>query len=196
MDTYFTSDPHFDHFNMTCAPTSKNLCDRPFSSTQEMSEALVSFWNEVVKPIDEVYVLGDVCMGKINESLAWVGQLNGTKILLPGNHDRCWHHSEKKDWSKWIDRYKDAGFAHIYNVDGLVADFGKKVVLSHFPYKGDSHGKDRYADARPKDRGLPNWHGHIHDMWKVSEDGRMINVGVDVWDYKPVHVDQLLELTP
>lgn len=194
MDTYFYSDPHFDHFNMTCAPTSKDLCGRPWASTQEMSEALVSLWCETVKPIDEVYVLGDVCMGKIMDSLAWVGQLNGTKILIPGNHDRCWHHSEKKDWEKWVEVYKAAGFAHIYNVDELVADFGKKVVLSHFPYKGDSHDKDRYAEFRPVDRGLPNWHGHVHDEWKVN--GRMINVGCDVWDYKPVHVDQLLELTP
>jgi calcineurin-like phosphoesterase family protein len=36
----------------------------------------------------------------------------------------------------------------------------------------------------------------VHEKWKVSDDGRMINVGVDVWDFKPVHVDQLLELTP
>jgi calcineurin-like phosphoesterase family protein len=193
METFFTSDHHFDHTNMT--KEGKNYSDRPFANRIQARELLITYWNETVKPHDEVYVLGDFAMGRIDESLPVAARLHGTKILLPGNHDRCWHHA-KKPWEPWVDRYKDAGFAYVYNVDGLVADFGKTVVLSHFPYKGDSHDEDRYAEARPVDHGLPNWHGHVHEKWKVSDDGRMINVGVDVWDFKPVHVDQLLELTP
>ena len=193
MDTYFTSDMHFLHFNMTEA--GKDLSKRGFATTDEMDETIIENWNKTVKPGDEVYVLGDACMGKITESLLLIGRLNGTKILMPGNHDRCWHHSDRP-WEPWLVKYREAGFDTIISEDGVLADFGKKVVLSHFPYSGDSHGEDRYKDARPKDEGLPNWHGHIHEMWKVSEDGRMINVGIDVWDFTPVHVDQLLELTP
>lgn len=35
-------------------------------------------------------------------------------------------------------------------------------------------------------------HGHVHDQWQVN--GRQINVGVDVWDYRPVEVGRLAEL--
>lgn len=27
-------------------------------------------------------------------------------------------------------------------------------------------------------------HGHVHEKWRVL--GRQVNVGVDVWDYRPV----------
>jgi calcineurin-like phosphoesterase family protein len=34
--------------------------------------------------------------------------------------------------------------------------------------------------------------GHVHEAWKRHV--RVINVGVDVWDFYPVSVDQLLEV--
>jgi calcineurin-like phosphoesterase family protein len=39
--------------------------------------------------------------------------------------------------------------------------------------------------------------GHVHEKWKikVSEKGTpMINCGVDVWDFKPVSIDQIMEI--
>lgn len=38
---------------------------------------------------------------------------------------------------------------------------------------------------RPVDDG-ETWllHGHVHERWRQAE--RMINVGVDVWEYRPV----------
>jgi len=38
--------------------------------------------------------------------------------------------------------------------------------------------------------------GHIHHKWKVMRNAGqlLINVGVDVWDFKPVSVSQIVEL--
>lgn len=39
-------------------------------------------------------------------------------------------------------------------------------------------------------------HGHIHNKWKIKKEKNkiMINVGVDVWDYKPVELKQIIDL--
>jgi calcineurin-like phosphoesterase family protein len=36
--------------------------------------------------------------------------------------------------------------------------------------------------------------GHVHHLWKVQKikDRIVVNVGVDVWDYKPVSINQIL----
>ena len=49
---------------------------------------------------------------------------------------------------------------------------------------GDSGEEDRYVDRRPADDGGWLLHGHVHERWRWHR--RMINVGVDVWDYRPV----------
>ncbi|MFX9969596.1 hypothetical protein ABTP69_19195, partial [Acinetobacter baumannii] len=45
---------------------------------------------------------------------------------------------------------------------------------------------------RPVDRGLPLLCGHVHDVWNTRD--KMINVGVDQWDYYPVSAAQILDL--
>ena len=51
---FVTSDLHFGHRNIL------TFCNRPFSDTKEMTEKLVSNWNEVVGKNDIVLDLGDV----------------------------------------------------------------------------------------------------------------------------------------
>lgn len=163
-----------------------------------MNEFIVSRWNSVVSNADTVYILGDLAMGKINESLSYVSQLNGTKILLPGNHDRCWF-GGKKDHADWDQKYLDAGISKIISNsvdDGCgISNFDwhldspNGVIACHFPYVGDSHDEDRYSAYRPEDKGKYLIHGHVHDKWRVN--GRMINVGVDVWDFYPVRLDTI-----
>lgn len=58
------------------------------------------------------------------------------------------------------------------------------MLACHVPYHGDSHDRDRHVSHRPADEGGWLLHGHLHNTWLVRE--RMINVGVDVWDYAPV----------
>ena len=185
MNTWFTSDMHFGHANII------RYSHRPFRDLDHMHAALIDRWNEVVQPEDTIWVLGDVAMGIIDESLAFVGRLNGRKLLLAGNHDRCWaFHGPKHE--PWIERYEAAGFAEVHQGQMPFDLGGQSVELCHFPYRGDSQYEDRYLEARPVDTGAWLLHGHVHETWK--QWGRMINVGCDVWDYRPVAASELAAL--
>jgi calcineurin-like phosphoesterase family protein len=151
-----------------------------------MNEAIIERWNAVVKPADTVFHLGDVAMGTIAESLPLVDRLNGNKALVIGNHDRIF--CENKPAMK--ERFWPIYESHFnWVMEGLWWD---EFLMSHFPYEGDSHEEDRHTDCRPVDRGQWLVHGHVHTEWKIR--GRQINVGVDVWDFTPVHFDQIMEV--
>ena len=184
MTTWFTADLHLGHANII------DYCDRPFRDVAEMNAELVRRWNQVVSPTDLVWVVGDVAMGRVEENLELVGQLAGHKRLVCGNHDRCW--SNRKGWETWADRYRSAGFEEIFN-EPVPLHLGRHPVLvSHFPYRGDSHAEDRFVDARPVDRGMWLLHGHVHGSWRTKD--HIINVGVDVWDYAPVNAATLTSI--
>ena len=53
MALFFTSDTHFDHARII------ELCNRPFSSVEEMNETMIERWNARVKPHDVVWHLCD-----------------------------------------------------------------------------------------------------------------------------------------
>lgn len=62
------------------------------------------------------------------------------------------------------------------------------VNLSHMPYASDKTDQ-RYQEYRPIDNGRWLLCGHIHEKWRQL--GRMINVGVDVYDYRPVAMEAI-----
>lgn len=194
---FCTSDLHFGHENiLKYCPLRGQLWNTP----AEMGPDLVHRWNATVRPWDIVYVLGDVCMGKINETLKLIQQLNGVKHLITGNHDRCgntyYFKPTPAKQAQWSKRYLEAGFTSI--TDGSVFYRFKfhghtaEVQMCHFPFEGDSTGEERHPEARPEDHGHILLHGHVHDMWKVK--GRMVNVGVDVHNFYPVQVKNLYKM--
>lgn len=190
MTAWYTSDLHLGHANII------KFCGRPWPNVDEMNEGIVSNWNELVDPNwDEVYVLGDLALGKLDDSLAIATRLNGRKFLVPGNHDRCWS-GHKKVSSRDIDRYTEAGFTILHSqVRHFMGAELQAVLLCHFPYAGDSQELDRYVDHRPKDEGLWLLHGHTHWATRTTSDHpRQIHVGMDAWHYRPVHLDQILEI--
>lgn len=184
MTNFFTSDMHFGHVNII------QFCNRPVRDIDEMNELIIDNWNSVVGHDDTVFVLGDVAMGKLRETLPLVGLLNGTKHLIAGNHDRCWegHH---KGHTAAIRKYLDAGFATVEQHGSTVID-GTDVLLHHFPYTEDARHGDRYSEHRPQDRGQWLIHGHIHTEW--LQHGRQINVGTDVWGLTPASEQDLADL--
>jgi calcineurin-like phosphoesterase family protein len=177
MTTWFTADLHLGHANIIA------YTGRPFADTAAMNDGLIERWNTLVHPDDSVWVLGDVALGRIDDSLALVGKLNGRKLLLAGNHDRCWAGNGERSAS-WIDRYLDAGFSDILQGQTTIAVGAHRAIACHFPYRGDSHDQDRYVNERPTDHGEWLLHGHVHERWRQRD--RMINVGVDAWRCAPV----------
>ncbi len=182
MTTWFTADLHLGHRNII------DYCNRPFADVDAMNRALIANWNQVVGADDTVWVVGDFALGKIAETLPLASALNGRKILIAGNHDRCWSgHGKRADG--WTERYLDAGFDEVIQGSAHAVLDGRRVLLCHFPYRGDSQNQDRFVDARPVDKGEWLLHGHVHDRW--SQRGRMINVGVDTNDFTPVSASAL-----
>ena len=176
MAVWFTSDLHLGHVNII-----RYSC-RPFADVDAMDRALIDGWNEVVTPGDDVWVLGDVAMGRIDSTLALAARLRGRKHLVCGNHDRCWSgHGNRA--AEWVSRYQAAGF-DVRQGELELRVAGRPVLACHFPYFGDSLAEDRYLGARPRDRGQWLLHGHVHERWRQRD--RMINVGVDAWNYRPV----------
>lgn len=176
MTNWFTSDHHFGHAKIIV------YCDRPFDSVEQMNEELVDNWNELVKSTDTVYYLGDFSL-KTSAMEQYAPRLNGRKILVAGNHDGC-HPCNHDGKLGQLSLYKK----HFDEVHEELEWNG--LLLHHMPYHDAVD--HRYPEYRPIDDGRILLHGHVHQRWTTS--GRQINVGVDVWDYLPVHEDQILEL--
>lgn len=151
-----------------------------------MNSMMETNWNAVVKPEDKVFYLGDFAMHP-SIVLEVLPKLNGSKILIAGNHDKCHGGSEK-----WIEHYMEAGFASIQNQMNLEIA-GKEVLLHHFPYRSEKAEPDqKHYNFRPIDKGGWLIHGHVHQRWKMLK--KQINVSVDPWNFKPVNINEIAKL--
>lgn len=158
---YVTSDTHFHHANII------KYCNRPFSNTYEMDETMIERWNSVVKTQDKVYHLGDVYLGKYkNESDQLFSRLNGTKVLILGNHDTGKDQVLLKHFSR----------VYAYRI---LPEFG--LFLSHVPVHQDSIQR----------RCKFNLHGHTHD--KGSPPGPYKSACVELHDYTPQPIESFME---
>ena len=168
------SDTHFGHSNILNFKDDSGSCIRGslFENIEQHDEALIKNWNNLVKPQDHVYHLGDVVLARRN--LEIVKRLNGHKRLVRGNHD-IFKTAE----------YQAVGFEEIYGVRVFPASPQRVgAILSHIPIHSDS---------------LPRWgrniHGHLHQNSVRLPDGsldpRYICVSVEHTDYCPVPLDDL-----
>lgn len=188
---WFTSDLHLGHVNMR---KWRALEDR-YATMDEFNDEVIRRFNDNVGPDDTVMILGDVCMGKMADTLPLVERLNGRKLLIPGNHDRNWLGNRKRvtEVHDWPAKYEAVGLEPmlpgIYDIDGL-----GEVKMDHFPYRNKPNGRDteRHFDEalwQPDDDGHWLLHGHVHHEW--TQWGRMINVGMDAWGGYPVSTEVL-----
>lgn len=183
MNTFFYADPHFFHEAVI------TLCERPFSGVTEMNESLIKRYNALVGEDDFVYWLGDISFGRFSEAEAVFRWLHGRRILIQGNHDKLSR-----------TQYTKLGFSAVLQETKIRLN-GHTFLLSHYPYpptEEDLKGRCeikydvRYLDQRPTDRGEWLLHGHVHQAWKQRR--RMINCGVDVWNYAPVSIARIESL--
>lgn len=186
-ETFFTADTHFGHKNVI------PYCKRPYTDTHEMDEDLIKKWNETVSPDDTIFHLGDFAFASQLRTKEIIGRLNGYKILIMGNHDR-----KNADW------WESAGFNRAMKPPyGQVVSYlegpdkaGVRFYMSHFPHRevmGEYDQRDYLAQRAPQRAVLdrPLVHGHVHESWKLRPN--LVNAGVDVWGYKPVHLSKVLE---
>lgn len=143
-------------------------CERPFVGVDEMHAALIDGWNKRVGRADDVYVVGDFGFHGRSSNLARVFHaLKGRKHLIIGNHD-----GRKVLQLSWSSKPCDR---RVLGIEG------KTVVLDHYSLR-----------TWPKmHHGAYHLYGHSHGS--LPGAGRSIDVGVDVWGFKPITLDEAIE---
>ncbi len=171
MENWFTSDLHFGHTNII------EYCKRPYANSDEMDEALFKNLADTVPAGATLWVLGDIAMKNktFAESVAVRLAKMAFKIkIISGNHD--------KGKTEIYDKHgllEHTGGRHEYSLDGVV------VSMGHYPVVNDAPEPMIYLC------------GHVHEKWRFEQFGSPektnvnCNVGVDVWNMKPVHLDTI-----
>lgn len=136
-------------------------CDRPFSSVEEMNEALVRNWNNTVGKNDVVFVCGDVALKK-SICKEMIPRLNGRKILIMGNHDQG-----------STQFYRDCGFAEVSRYPIVIKGF---YIFSHAPLQ--------MMHTAP----FFNYYGHVHNdpMYVDTENSKCISA--ERINYTPLEI--------
>lgn len=162
MSNMFTvADPHFGHLGVCKFTRADGVTPlRPWSDPDEMDEALVKMWNEVVGPRDRVNILGDVVINR--RCFKTLGRLNGRLRLVAGNHDVF----RLQEYLKYFDDIR------AYQVeDG--------IIMSHIPIHPMS--MERFGC---------NVHGHLHEHRVRLDDGtvdpRYLCVSMEQVGSKPI----------
>ena len=171
---FFTSDLHFN----SCHLVEEHV--RPFTTVEQMNRVLIENINQCCAEDDMLIHLGDFIqygrdrnwIGMKTRPFDFIKQINPTFINIQGNHDA---HNKMKSACYYMRTY-----------------LGKKysISLSHYP-SNDPLAKGTFR------KGDVHLCGHVHGSWKhfIDFENKVlnINVGVDVWEYRPVSEGELIE---
>lgn len=168
---YVTSDTHFNHTNI-CGPSISKWPSgyRHFESLEEMNDTIIDNINAVVGYDDTLYHLGDFAFGDKTQIPTLRRRINCKNIiLLQGNHDgRLW--KDYRDEFSRTEKYVELRVG------------STKVCMFHYPI----------GAWNENGRGAINLHGHSHGNYQAV--GRQLDVGVDCNDFKPLLLDDVVEL--
>lgn len=163
--SFFISDPHFGDVNiLNFKDDQENLVRSGFSCIEDHDTLIIDNINEVIRPQDKLFILGDVVMNRKNMSI--LNRINTKKrVLLKGNHDIF----KLKDYLPY---FRDI---RAYKV---LPKYG--IVCSHIPIHPNEFNRWKL-----------NVHGHMHH--KTLDDKRYLNVCVEQTNYKPIELEDILE---
>ena len=180
---YFTSDLHLG------SSLINKYAHRPFSSAQEAVEKLTDNICQTCDCFDSLIHVGDFMLSGADRHGSeedhgldmtlrdYLSDINTRVTLLSGNHDDG-HNCEADCKSMVLDLNQNY----------------RNVYVNHFPSDHrDYHGLVGYGK-----KVQINLCGHVHDKWILKWDAEKhvlnVNVGVDVWNYKPVNDAEITEL--
>jgi calcineurin-like phosphoesterase family protein len=158
---FFSADLHLNHDAI------RRYCGRPFSSVEEMDEAIITNWNNKVGDKDLVYLLGDFCfLSKREDILKIRNRLKGNIVLMEGNHDRN------------IGSPGNFGFASKHKMLELKIE-GQYITLCHYSLR-----------VWPRSH-YDSWSlfGHSHGC--LESIGKSMDVGVDCNNFTPVSFEEV-----
>ena len=188
---FLTSDWHIGHEN------SIKFDNRPFRDLDHMHSELIRNFNNTVPPDGLTYFVGDIATHSSELTKSIITQLNGTKILIRGNHD------------KGSEACYNMGFDVVQNAAMFILQ-KERVWVTHCPFRGlfreDTstmaghkegelwHGEHRHPDFSIQNNGDFLVHGHIHSPnggKSKKIEGRMFDCGLPANKYRPVHINEI-----
>lgn len=162
---WFTADLHLGHDNI------RRYCNRPFDSVELMDARIITNWNSVIQPEDDVWIVGDFAFGKADAWSNYLSRLMGRKHLILGNHDR------EKIWSGPMigQQFQTLTHYHELKIEDEEMDCEQLIVLCHYAFQtwNKSH------------HGSWHLHGHSHGTLPSPDTMARMDVGVDTNDFKP-----------
>jgi calcineurin-like phosphoesterase family protein len=182
---WFTADLHLGHGNII------KYCQRPLLTAEEKERArreprgkwrvseetvrrhdnaLLEAINAEVAADDTLWLLGDFCLGRLEEARPYRDRIRCREVhLVWGNHD---HRSIRPLFGQAIEQ----GMAHVE---------GQEIWLNHYPMR--SWNKSFHG----------SWHvyGHVHGRLAREDAAHphtlTRDVGVDACEYRPVSFEEL-----
>ncbi len=173
---FVISDNHFDHANII------KHCKRPFRNSAEMNQHMLEKWNKTVGRNDSVLYLGDMSNGKRSNGKKcrpadyWLSKLNGRVIFIKGytikeNGARVQHDtiSRQKDvYDKLIVKYNNEELLLVHDPAEVPKSWNGWAICGH------------HHNNRPVEFPL------------VNKKLKRFNVSVELLDYTPIELDELL----
>lgn len=175
---FVTSDFHFNH--------NKDFIygKRGFENVDDMNQAIINAVNDTVGINDELYILGDLMLGNLNDGLNYMKQINCKNLyIVYGNHD--------------TDTRRQAYWGLPQNIieasDALTRKYrGLHFYFSHYPTLTGNIQKESLNQM------TLNIHGHTHQQDVFMDKDQfpfMFHAGVDsAPDMKPWNLDDIIDI--
>jgi len=182
IQNWFSADLHLGHDNIL------SLCNRPFSTIQEMADVFVSNHNSLVKENDIYWNFGDIGFRCSPQYLvSQISRLHGKFIVILGNHDKPFRQAVQLGLlNKELNSRKIqivGGMASIHDreiaISKMIDIEGQKIFISHYSHR-------TWPGAF---RGSYHLFGHSHD--NLSPLYKSFDVGVDANGYFPISFSQI-----
>lgn len=174
---YVTSDLHLNHQRDFI------YAARGYETIEEMNKDLIRKYNSVVTDNDEVYILGDLCLGgadSLIDNFKMLSQLNGKIHIVLGNH--CT--STRRKMYETLPQVVSISYAE------MIQYHKYHFYLSHYPTLTAN-----LDDGKPLRARTINLCGHSHtkDPFADWEKGCIYHCEVDAHDGFPVSLDTIIE---
>lgn len=190
--TWVTSDIHLSHPSilyfhpkrrMAAGITLEELQADKKAAIEKHDEWLIDLWNKTVKKQDNIYILGDFCLGNRVRTEQILKRLNGKKYLIRGNHDKSCKGLE--NYFEWVGDIKEVKFT---NNQYKYIDPNEAFTLEmhHFPMLS--------WNRRP--HGTCHIHGHCHNSisdFNTNSAELRVDVGFDsnLGNYNFIELEEL-----
>jgi calcineurin-like phosphoesterase family protein len=167
---FFTSDEHFNH------PEIIQYCCQPFKTLEEKQNLIIQNHNDLVNEDDVVYHLGDfsyrlASKEEIKNVLRKYKKVS-KRILILGNHDLEFDYQSLSMYEGVFDEIYEV---YVFKYKDLT------FCLCHDPCYYQESQYDKICVC-----------GHVHSLFRTLPNRAVFNCGVDVNNYYPVHIEEVL----